>query len=117
MTDDFQHTSAAEMEDFLSKTDAEQKLRIWLNGRETNGHVAEAFDRIAKQGSEIQRMWISLSDHMQRPHPDASEYEELIEQHRDLWSVWRFSRWFIPISIPASIAIVTGIVELFRYWR
>ena len=51
---------------------------------------------------------------MQAPHwsaRDTTDFNEIIQQHRDLWSVWRFSRWFIPVSIPVSIALVTAIVE------
>lgn len=65
MADEFKHTDAAEMEDFLGKPQASQLLEIWLNGRETNGHVADAFDRIAAQGKEIQRIWLSLSNHLE----------------------------------------------------
>ena len=117
MADEFKHTDAGEMEDFLSKNQTAQLLEIWLNGRETNGHVADAFSRIAAQGLEIQRIWVNMSEHAAAPHPDAQKFAQLEKQHNDLWSVWRFSRWFIPISIPASIMVVTTIFEIVRIAR
>ena len=40
------------------------------------------------------------------------EAEELVAQHRDIWTVWRFSRWFIPLSIPIVIFLATLTLEL-----
>jgi len=37
----------------------------------------------------------------------VEEAKELLKQHRDLWSTWRFSRWFIPLSIPVVLAAAT----------
>lgn len=76
MADEFKHTDASEMDAFMAKNQASQLLEIWLNGRETNGHVGDAFDRIAAQGREIQRIWVSLSDHIdkEKKNEDGIEY-------------------------------------------
>lgn len=37
------HTNAAEQRRFLAMSQQEQMLEIWLNGRETNGHVADLY--------------------------------------------------------------------------
>ena len=42
------HTSYDEQQDFLALSPAQQNLKIYLNGRETNGNVAEALRRIGK---------------------------------------------------------------------
>ena len=75
MADEFKHTTAAEMEEFLSKTDAEQKLRIWLNGRETNGEVARAWREIASQGLEIQKVRLQLSNHIEKEKEEQEGIE------------------------------------------
>ena len=46
---------------------------------------------------------------------NAEEAEELVQQHRDLWSTWRFSRWFIPLSIPIILSVTTAVVQ-FALW-
>ena len=117
MAKDYRHTDAAEMESFLAKPQSAQLLEIWLNGRETNGHVAELRRDLDAQGLEIQKARVDLSKHAELPHLTNEEGSILINQHKDMWSVWRFSRWFIPFSIPASIMLFAAIVELWRYWK
>ena len=46
MVEGLKHTSAAEQEEFVALPQATQLLRIWLNGKETNGAVAEAHEKI-----------------------------------------------------------------------
>ena len=48
MADEVVHTDAAEQERFLSLPLGKKLLEIHINGRETNGSVAEALRRIAK---------------------------------------------------------------------
>mgnify|MGYP001594861713 CR=1 FL=1 len=43
-----EHTSFEEQQAFLRMSPSEQNLKIYMNGRETNGSVAEALRRIAK---------------------------------------------------------------------
>lgn len=76
MADDFKHTDAAAMDTFMAKSQASQLLEIWLNGRETNGHVAEAFRQIDVQGKEIQRLWVTVSQHIEKDtkNEDGIEY-------------------------------------------
>lgn len=47
----------------MGKSVSAQMLEIWLNGRETNGSVADVKREIASQGTEIQKARINLSDH------------------------------------------------------
>lgn len=118
MADEFKHTTVSEMDTFMAKSQASQLLEIWLNGRETNGEVAAQRARIEELGLELQKARHDLSEHLEHtPHPDrrdTDEFNEIVEQHRDLWSVWRFSRWFIPLSIPLSIGLVTAGIEVLR---
>lgn len=48
MVEDVKHVDASEMAAFLKKPADEKLLEIWLNGRETNGSVADAKRDIAK---------------------------------------------------------------------
>ena len=43
-----QHTDAHELAEFEKLTIPEQLREIWLNGRETNGHVADAMRDIGE---------------------------------------------------------------------
>ena len=126
MADEFPHTSFDEQEDFLKLSTSQQNLKLYMSLRESNGHVADLFERIrraeeslASMGKEIQNVRVFFSEHVtaHAPRMDSQIVRDLTNQHRDMWSVWRFSRWFIPISIPASIMVVTSIAELIRYWR
>ena len=76
MADEFKHTDASEMDAFMAKTQASQLLEIWLNGRETNGHVAEAFRQLDVHGKEIQRLWVTMSNHIEKEtkNEDGIEY-------------------------------------------
>lgn len=47
MTGGIAHTDAVEQAKFLALKPDEQLLQIWLNGRETNGSVADAVRDIA----------------------------------------------------------------------
>ncbi len=44
---DIAHTDAVEQAKFLALKPDEQLLQIWLNGRETNGSVTVAMEKIA----------------------------------------------------------------------
>ena len=48
MDRDVKHTDAREQATFVSLTPEQQMLEIWLNTRETNGHVADAMIAIAE---------------------------------------------------------------------
>ena len=59
------HTDAIEQAKFLALTQDEQLLQIWLNGRETNGNVAEAFRQIkdnlnAVPADQHRMMWFAF---------------------------------------------------------
>lgn len=123
VADEFKHTSFDEQQEFLKLSPGDQNLKIYLSSKETNGHVGEAFDRIAaaerlidSMGKEIQNVRLYFSEHVDGhlPRADAEMVRRIAREHADMWSVWRFSRWFIPISIPASIMIVTIAVEVWR---
>lgn len=47
MAADIAHVSYQEQAEFLAQTPAQQNLRIYLNGKETNGAVAAAIKDIA----------------------------------------------------------------------
>lgn len=55
MTDGVKHVDAAEQADFETKTVSEKLLLIWLNGRETNGAVAEVKRDIAVMRPKVER--------------------------------------------------------------
>lgn len=65
---EFKHTSAAEAEEFLNKSAAEQALWIWMSARETNGEVARVKQELAAQGLEIQKARVQLSNHLDDHH-------------------------------------------------
>ena len=51
---DVQHASFEEQQALLILSPAKQNLKIYLNGKETNGSVAEALRRIAKlEGGQV----------------------------------------------------------------
>lgn len=56
------------MEAFMAKSQASQLLEIWLNGRETNGSVAEAWREIDKIARELQQARLDLSGHLAEQH-------------------------------------------------
>ena len=47
LSEGVKHTDAAQQARFAQLTQEQQLLEIWLNGRETNGHVADAMRDIA----------------------------------------------------------------------
>lgn len=47
LSNDIKHTDAEQQARFVSLTPEQQMLEIWLNTRETNGHVADAKRDIA----------------------------------------------------------------------
>ena len=49
------HTDAAEQRRFLAMTTQEQLLEIFLNGRETNGHVADLTKRADEMEPVVKR--------------------------------------------------------------
>ena len=53
LSNEIKHTSAAQQARFAALTPEQQTLEIWLNGCETNGHVAEAFKDIASVRGEL----------------------------------------------------------------
>lgn len=103
---EFKHTDAAEQEAFLGKTQASQLLEIWLNGRETNGHVAEAFRQIAAQGREMQKMWVSLSDHL-----EAEEREEAALDFIKRWGARGTGLVLFALAVLGGIEAVVLIIQ------
>lgn len=57
------HIDADEMRRFLALTQQEQLLEIWLNGRETNGAVAEVQRQLAEVRPQVERheFWFRLA--------------------------------------------------------
>lgn len=109
MPDGLKHTDAFDMELFLSKPVSAQLLEIWLNGRETNGSIAEAKRDISAQGLEIQKARLALSEHVET-HVTSQE----VTQVRTMW-MWfdrlRFLILFALAAQPIEIAYITV-----HYW-
>lgn len=55
MADGVKHVDAAEQAAFQRKNTDEKLLEIWLNGRETNGSVAEVRKEIAVMRPKVER--------------------------------------------------------------
>ena len=55
MDEAISHTSFAEQQAFLALTPEQQNLRIYLNGKETNGKLAEAVRDIAELRPMVRR--------------------------------------------------------------
>lgn len=128
------HTTAAEMEEFLSLTPAERELRIWLNGKETNGSVAEAFREIEVMGKELQRLWVHAGDNAAalEKHESVHLKPEEIEALRDagvanaqvntarlqMWdrvnTMWS---WFVPLRWIVLVAAVPAVLWLSDFLR
>jgi hypothetical protein len=62
------HTTAAEMDMFLQKSQASQLLEIWLNGRETNGSVAEVKRDLNEAKRTAEKTAVALSEHLAEQH-------------------------------------------------
>lgn len=52
----FQHTSFEEQQEFQNLPLNDKLLKIFLNGRETNGHVADAFVKIAELRKDVDKL-------------------------------------------------------------
>lgn len=116
------HKLAARAEEFLNKTPQEQMLAIWLNTTETNGHVAEAFERIASLGKELQAARVVLSEfigeHEKAHAPVNAHMAEAATRATERALFGRYGRWLLGFAV--GVVLFAGpdamrqLVELFR---
>ena len=77
----------------------------------------QSIDRILVQTTATNNRVTKLEDRPPFANLISSEeVRELVKQHRDLWSTWRFSRWFIPISIPVVLSLTTAVVNVVLWY-
>lgn len=130
--DEFKHTTAAEMEEFLGRSPSEQSLRIWLNARETNGVVADITKELSNQGLEIQKARMDLSDHVNHNHLDGHEMDELRkkggigqinharmemwERVNTMWSTYDFARRLIRVIGVVWVTEQMVIIAAIGWW-
>ena len=101
---DWKHTDAAEWDRFMALPQPAQWAEIWMNTRETNGHVAEAFKQIADLTKEVQKARIDHSLHIEatRPHAGAS----FLDQHQMMWFAFRVFLVLGPVSYAGLLAYI-----------
>ena len=84
----------------FDRSEAQQKT-ISINIQTLSDHVGKQNHRVEVLEENFAAIETRPPGYISKPVAD-----QLLKEHADLWSVWRFSRWFIPISIPLSVLVV-----------
>lgn len=101
MSNEVKHTAAADLAEFEEMTVPAKLRAIWLNGKETNGHVAEAF----KQIEAIRETQATVKEALERTEAVAME-GKAIAAFIKKWGAWG----------TAAVLFVLAVGDRVRLW-
>ncbi len=97
---EFTHTSFEEQEEFEELPINKKLLKIFLNGRETNGHVAEAFERIGELRRDVDSLKSDARE-VKRATQDNLAVSKFIRK----WGAWGTAAILFAVTLGDRVSL------------